>query len=201
MFKKVTILISLLLSFSLTFALSDSQMKIFEYEKKARKGDPTAQYKIGLIYEFGIETTKDIDSAIRWYKKADEQNVSRATLRLGVIYYDMQRYNVALPLIKKASDEEPSAFIYLGKNQLRMNKINEAEKYFKIAMDAEVPQAYFEYGVLFAEEKNNFYLAYVYTKLAQLKGYKKASSKNKLYKSKLSTNQIYSANDRIKRMK
>jgi TPR repeat protein len=41
----------------------------------AGQGYPPAQYKLGLMYEKGLGLAKDIDSALKWYKKAAEGEI------------------------------------------------------------------------------------------------------------------------------
>ena len=45
-------------------------------------------YRIGKIYEQGLEVPHDIKQAMDWYKKAAEQSYAYAQCKLGDIYYD-----------------------------------------------------------------------------------------------------------------
>lgn len=201
--KKYLSLIVTILTLAVSYqssALDPTMEGIMEYERKARQGDHQIQYKLGLMSEFGIKVNKDLYEAKKWYIKADKGGVIRATTRLGVMSYEEDRYSEALKYFDKAMKEnEPLSIIYYGKNKLRLNKIEEAEKYFKKAIELGSAQAYFEYGVLKGDYLNNYYLGYINTKIAEVKGYKKAKTKSNEYKSKLSSKQLYSANDRIKR--
>lgn len=59
--------------------------QLLEYRAKAEKGDADAQNKLGDYYnEEGAE--QDLTEAVKWYRKAAEQNHDRAQLSLGQHY-------------------------------------------------------------------------------------------------------------------
>jgi len=200
--KKILIATAICLSLASSISINAANYndQLFDYEKKARLGDEQMQYKLGLIFEFGIKTRKERNEARSWYLKADKQGVIRATTRLGVMAYEDKEYSEALKYLKKAAlQNEPLSIVYLGKNALRLNNIEEAESFFKKAMESGNSQAYYEYGILEGDYRKNNYLGYIYTKLSEVNGYSNSVEKNKEYKKGLSSTQIYSANDRIKR--
>jgi TPR repeat protein/tRNA A-37 threonylcarbamoyl transferase component Bud32 len=49
----------------------------------AEKGYPYAQFALGQMYEFGIGTSKDLNEAMKWYKKAAEGGDPDAKKRLN----------------------------------------------------------------------------------------------------------------------
>jgi hypothetical protein len=53
----------------------------------AEKGDPEAQYNIGVIYFFGKEVPQNQANAFTWFKKAAEQGYNAAQYALGRMYY------------------------------------------------------------------------------------------------------------------
>ncbi len=53
---------------------------------KANDGDPEAQYKVGVMYEKGRGTDKDLAKAFEWYVKAAEQGQFKAAHKLGFSY-------------------------------------------------------------------------------------------------------------------
>ncbi len=53
---------------------------------RAKDGDPEAQYYVGQIFEKGLGTTPDYESAAEWYRKAAEQEFSAAQIGLGYLY-------------------------------------------------------------------------------------------------------------------
>src|SRR4029077_10788433 len=58
-----------------------------EIRAGADKGDANAQYELGRAFFSGIlGVAKDEAEAVKWYRKAAEQNVADAQFRLGVCY-------------------------------------------------------------------------------------------------------------------
>ncbi len=53
---------------------------------RAKDGDAEAQYYVGQIFEKGLGTTPDYESAAEWYGKAAEQGFSAAQIGLGYLY-------------------------------------------------------------------------------------------------------------------
>ena len=49
-------------------------------------GDARAQCDLGICYEYGDGTEKDLKKAFEWYKKAAEQNDAEAQFNLGRCY-------------------------------------------------------------------------------------------------------------------
>jgi len=56
------------------------------YKVKAERGLPDAQYKLGKIYELGLEVKKDLTQAVYWYGLAAEQGHPEAQYYLGMWY-------------------------------------------------------------------------------------------------------------------
>jgi hypothetical protein len=52
----------------------------------AEKGDPAAQTYVGEIFEKGLGVTPDYGAAATWYRRAAEQNYSRAAINLANLY-------------------------------------------------------------------------------------------------------------------
>ena len=191
--KKIFLMI-LFCSFSLSQATT---MK--DIELSARNGNADAQYKMGLIYEFGVKTQADQSQAEFWYKKADKKDKIRATTRLAVMFYDDGELKKAMPYLKKSIlKKEPLSMVYYGKFLLSKNNKDLAKKYYKIGMDNDIPQAFYEQGVLLGDYYNDYFNAYKFTMKAKLKGFKKADSKIKEYKDKLTKNEIFAANKSLK---
>jgi TPR repeat protein len=66
----------------------DYATAIREWKPLADKGDPDAQYNMGLLYAYGDGVPLDYVQAATWYRKAADQGVSDAQLNLGVMYYN-----------------------------------------------------------------------------------------------------------------
>lgn len=52
----------------------------------AEKGDPLAQFNLGVKYSEGIDIPRSYFEAIKWYKKSANQGFPQAQYNLGVIY-------------------------------------------------------------------------------------------------------------------
>jgi TPR repeat protein len=57
-----------------------------QFKPEARKGDPEASYWLGVMFENGAGTKKDIDTALTWYRKSAEAGQVKAMLKLGELY-------------------------------------------------------------------------------------------------------------------
>ena len=52
----------------------------------ASKGEPRAQYAIGLIYDKGKGVRQNKETAVNWYRKAAEGGLARAQYSMGMRY-------------------------------------------------------------------------------------------------------------------
>jgi hypothetical protein len=57
------------------------------FEKAANQGDLDSQYNLGVLYEKGIGTDKDLNKALFWFIKSAENNYSLSQYSLGVLYF------------------------------------------------------------------------------------------------------------------
>lgn len=57
-----------------------------DWTLRALKGDPIAQYRLGLLYEEEGTESADYAEAAHWYRKAAQQGVADAQQRLGLLY-------------------------------------------------------------------------------------------------------------------
>ena len=70
---------------------ADVARKSFQETKiKAEKGDAAAQFALGLMYDVGQGVPKDEAEAVKWIRKAADQEHARAQYNLGVMYADGQ---------------------------------------------------------------------------------------------------------------
>ncbi|HSS66471.1 MAG TPA: tetratricopeptide repeat protein [Gammaproteobacteria bacterium] len=59
----------------------------FETSKaEAEKGDPAAQYKLGVMYGLGLGVQQDYAEAVRWYRRAARSGDARSQSNLGFMY-------------------------------------------------------------------------------------------------------------------
>lgn len=56
-----------------------------EWQVLANEGDRESQFYLGLLYETGRGVDVDIDTAVRWYKKAAEAGHGKAAYRLALL--------------------------------------------------------------------------------------------------------------------
>lgn len=68
------------------FKVGDYGRALEQFEPAARKGDPEANYWLGVMSERGLGTDKDIDTALTRYRKSAEAGSVRAMLGLGELY-------------------------------------------------------------------------------------------------------------------
>lgn len=104
------ILILLLALSSVTFGAEDlSQSELDDLISRVEKGDPEAQFELGLIYYNGQNVKQDYEQAIYWFKKAAENGIVEAQHNLGVIYYNSwgikQDYEQAFYWFKKSAEQ------------------------------------------------------------------------------------------------
>jgi TPR repeat protein len=57
-----------------------------EWRPLAEQGQAAAQYRLGVMYAYGIRVEKDFKEARRWYEKAARQGDAPAAYELGVLY-------------------------------------------------------------------------------------------------------------------
>ena len=56
--------------------------------KKARQGDASAQYRLGVMYYNGQGVEQDYQKALEWYEKSANQGDSDAQLNVGIMYHE-----------------------------------------------------------------------------------------------------------------
>src|ERR1043166_10171824 len=59
---------------------------IDEIKAKAEAGNPESQVELGRRYDKGEGVVKDQVEAVKWYRKAAEQNFAKAQYNLGIRY-------------------------------------------------------------------------------------------------------------------
>src|SRR5207249_4767422 len=64
------------------------QKPIEEVKAKAEAGDAESQVELGRRYDEGAGVAKDPGEAVKWYRKAVEQNYALAQTDLGMCYYN-----------------------------------------------------------------------------------------------------------------
>lgn len=116
-------------------------IKSFEwYLIAAELGDAEAQYQIGLWYEKGYRRKKNIEKAIKWYKKSIEQGYHKAAVCLGKFYLESKEtenairyFEIALELIPAEYENHFTELLTLGfiyDKGLGIKKDHEKARYY-----------------------------------------------------------------------
>ena len=79
----------------------------------AEQGVAAAQFKLGVMYRYGEGVPKEVQEAVKWYRKAAEQGHAAAQFNLGVMYRHgqgvSQDYQEALKWYCKAAEQGHAA--------------------------------------------------------------------------------------------
>jgi TPR repeat protein len=62
------------------------QITVDQLWRPAHRGDPAAQYKLGLMYGSGNGIEKNLTAAAKWYRRAADQGHAKAQAMLGVLF-------------------------------------------------------------------------------------------------------------------
>lgn len=94
---------------------------VFQFQKRmASKGNTSAEYKLGTLYEFGISVPSNIEEASKYYKRAAKKKYAPAINRLTYLEIKQSGYNKSKhdswfkSLNDQATSSDPNALILLG---------------------------------------------------------------------------------------
>ena len=79
------IIVLCFLSVSPSFA-GNMDKTFADTKKQAEQGDATAQFNLGVMYDFGEGVAEDNEAAVKWYRLAAEQGDADAQFNLGGMY-------------------------------------------------------------------------------------------------------------------
>lgn len=128
--------------------------------KAAERGDAEAQYNLGSMYWNGEGVTKDLATAVEWYRKSAEQGSREAQLNLGWIYaYDYgfpTNTAEAAKWFRKAADQgDTEAQFHLGRmyeNGAGVTQdLVQAANWYRKAAEGGGSDAQFNLGSMYAE--------------------------------------------------
>ena len=140
---------------------SESENHTLEYKlnlSSAEKGDATAQFNLGVMYDNGQGVEQDYAEAVKWYRKAAMQGVASAQLNLGIMYANGQgvtkdEYEAVKWFRKAAEQGDASAQFNLGvmydNGQGIEQDYAEAVKWFRKAAEQGHASAQFNLGVMY----------------------------------------------------
>lgn len=81
----------------------------------ANAGDSDAQFNLGQAYKLGRGVPVDIPVAAEWFRKATAQGHKRAEDNYGLLLFQQNKREAAMPYIRKSADRgEPRAQYILG---------------------------------------------------------------------------------------
>ncbi len=128
-----------------------------EWQPYAEKGDPNAEYNLGLLYARGQGVTQDYAQAAQWYQKAAQQGVAAAQFNLGVMYANGEGVTAnpqeaakwfQMAAEQGVSDAESNlGDLYQGGGAFQ--NYSEAEKWYRKAAEEGVASAAFSLGVMY----------------------------------------------------
>ena len=90
------------------YASGDYQAAVQIWRPLAERGDPRAEYMLGLAFSLGRGAPRSDALAVVWYRKAAEQGVAAAQANLGAMYANgesvPQDYAQAITWWRRASN-------------------------------------------------------------------------------------------------
>lgn len=93
----------------------DFERAIAEWRDPAAKGDADAQFNLGQAYKLGRGVPMDLKLAESWYKKAADRGHVQAADNYGLVLFQDNRRDEAMPYIRaSAARGEPRAQYVLG---------------------------------------------------------------------------------------
>lgn len=104
---------------------------MYEFEPRAMRGDPIAQFYVGRMYHQGHGVNKDEEEVERWYKMAAEQNEPRAQYYLAILYLGWENKDVTMikgtirELLKNALKNPQFSKKLVAEAQYQLGKIYE----------------------------------------------------------------------------
>ena len=135
-----------------------------EMQQEAEKGNATAQYNLGRMYQNGAGVPNDTKKALEWYSKAAAQGNANAQYNLGVMYQngdgvekDMKR---GVELISQAAEQGFAwaqytlGVIYQNGEGVPVDRKKAVEWYSKAAEKGN-PKALFTLGLIYENDEQD----------------------------------------------
>lgn len=179
--KKIYLI--MILFFAIASGVFAQTANIVTLTLKAKSGEAEAQNALGEAYYDGKGVTENLTEAVKWYKKAAEQENAKAQYNLGNCYYYgygvYENYGEAEKWYTKAAEQgcaeaQNSLGYYYEINDLNPKK---AVKWYTKAAEQGLPRAQCNLGVCYENgngvEKNLEEAVKLYTKAAN-QGYARA---------------------------
>lgn len=174
--KFIALVFSCLLAFSMPAKANDADT-LKAMIALADKGDAEAQYHVGMMYNNGIGTQRDLKQALVWFQKSAAGNDPLGAYKLGC-YYDGQagdvlktdaaealKYKLVAAKAGYSLAQHDVAGLYA-----RQDNPDEAIKWLKQASDQGYPPALYQLSGSYFQGKGtpkDLSLAYAYYKLSK----------------------------------
>ena len=99
---------ALILLGDLYFKKDYNDPKVYEYYHKAAiRGSSWAKFSLGYLYEDGIGgVSQDENQSLYWYRSAAKDGDTSAQCFLGRYYFDKEDYEMAIPWLQQAVEQE-----------------------------------------------------------------------------------------------
>jgi TPR repeat protein len=82
----------------------NSSVAVAWFHEAASHGDPTAAGSLGYAYDVGLGTQRDVEQAIRWYRRAVKLGNAAAASNLATMYRDAGKAGLAFKWWKRSAD-------------------------------------------------------------------------------------------------
>lgn len=195
--KKNVLFLTFALLSSIIFAVDSSDLKLLK--KAAKAGDANALFQLGERYEAGNGITKDIGTAIEYYRKAADKGNVYALYKMGDVYYFSWQYedyvksdvNLAFDYYRKAGEagygEAWNQMGFLVESiaerrndfdaETKRKYLNNAINFYQKATEAkmEYDYAFVKIADIYFEQFQDYPRAAAYYEKASNKGYEAAS--------------------------
>ncbi len=126
----------------------------------AERGDPAAQYRLGVMYRNGLGVSRSYVEAVRWFRRSAEQGHADAQYSLGGMYFYgrgvPQDYGVAFEWYRRGAEQGNAYSQYgLGSMYYRGNGVRqdhaEAAQWFRRAAERGYTHAQWWLGIMYEE--------------------------------------------------
>jgi TPR repeat protein len=126
---------------------------------RAEQGDASAQFVLGVKYEFGSDLSRDYSEAMRWYRLSAKQGDAGAQHNIGYLYFNglgvPQDYSEAMKWYRLAAEHGDAAAQYEIGHIYREGRVvpqdyAEAVKWFRLAAEQNLFGAFRGLGYMYA---------------------------------------------------
>ena len=161
------------------------------YKKLAQQGLPSAQIKLGYLYEQGLGVVRDYNQALLWYTKASEQKRDEADFLIGRLYQfgwigNAPNNATAKEWYAKVKGRyAPAAVAYGFIDEIENDDYSHAFNEYQQASDLGDPIAQYNLALIYEKGKNQA------VDIDKAKDLFKAAGKNHVIQAMVSLGNIY----------